>query len=126
MWWVRSTTSLFGRTRCNASVTSVTPQCPLCTAERQLGWRGARQRLADLLREHEAHVLLDDLELGDVGGAAALEELDEALHQLLRRARAGGDADGALALEPLLAHLQLVVDQVRVGPVVARHLDEPI
>ena len=51
---------------------------------------------------------------------------DEALHELLGRAGAGGDADDALALEPLLAHLALVVDQVRVGAVVARDLDEAV
>ena len=34
--------------------------------------------------------------------------------------------DDALALEPLLLHLRLVVDQVRVGAVVAGDLDEPV
>ena len=47
-----------------------------------------------------------DLELGDVAGAALAEEVHEALHELLRRARARGDAHHALALEPLLAHLR--------------------
>src|SRR3712207_8193879 len=41
------------------------------------------------------------------------EEVHQPLNQLLGRAGAGGDADRALALEPLLAHLVLVVDQVR-------------
>ena len=59
-------------------------------------------------------------------GAALAEEVDEPLHQLLGRARAGGDPHHALALEPLLLHLALVVDQVRVGAVVARDLDEPV
>ena len=38
-------------------------------------------------------------------GAARAEELDQPLDQLLGGARAGGDADHALALEPLLLHL---------------------
>ena len=36
------------------------------------------------------------------------------------------DADHARALEPLVADLALVVDQVRVGAVVARDVDEPL
>ena len=44
---------------------------------------------------------------------ARAEEVDEPLNELLRRARARGDADDARVLEPLLAHLRLVVDQVR-------------
>ena len=38
-----------------------------------------RHRLADRLGEHEAHVLLDDLELRDVRDAALAEVLDQAL-----------------------------------------------
>jgi crotonobetainyl-CoA:carnitine CoA-transferase CaiB-like acyl-CoA transferase len=49
-----------------------------------------------------------------------------AADELLGRAGAGGDADDARALEPLLAHLRLVVDQVRVGAVVARDVDEAV
>ena len=67
-----------------------------------------------------------DLELRDVLGAAVAEEVDQALHELLGRAGAGGDADDAGALQPLLLHLRLVVDQVRVGAVVARDVDEPV
>ena len=88
--------------------------------------RPRRQRPPDLAREHEAHVLLDDLELRDVVGAARAEEVHQPLHQLLGRARAGADADHPLALQPLLAHLGLVVDQVRVGAVVAGHLDQAV
>ena len=82
-------------------------------------WLGAcaatRHLLADGLRQHEAHVLAQHLELRDVARAARAEEVDEPLDELLGRARAGRDADHARALEPLLAHLELVVDQVRVG-----------
>ena len=46
------------------------------------------------------------------------------LDEVLGRAGAGGDADDAPAVEPLLAHLARVVDQVRVGAAVARDLDE--
>ena len=59
-------------------------------------------------------------------GAALAEERDEALDELLGRAGAGGDADHALALEPLVADLALVVDQVRLGAEVARDVDEAL
>src|SRR3954454_10466432 len=95
----------------------------LCAARRSgLGGQG----LADRLGEHEAHVLLDDLELLDLLGAARAEEGDEALDELLRRAGAGGDADGAGPLQPLLSHLLLGVDEVRVGAVLARDLHEAV
>ncbi len=77
---------------------------------------GGRHGLPDLLRQHEAHVLAQDLELGDVRGAAVAEERDEVLDELLRGARARGDADDARALEPLLLHLVGAVDQVRRAP----------
>ena len=86
----------------------------------------ARRLLPDHLRQHEAHVLAQHLELGDVLGPARAEEIDQALDELLRRARARGDADDAGALEPLLAHLELVVDQMRVGAGGARDVDEPV
>ena len=57
---------------------------------------------ANLLRQHEAHVLVDGAQLGDVLGAALAEELDQALDQLLGGAGAGGDADRLDALQPLL------------------------
>ena len=56
----------------------------------------------------------------------ARKKLDQALDELLRGARAGRDADDAGAVEPLLAHLELVVDQVRVGAGRARDVDEPV
>ena len=76
------------------------------------------ERLPDLLGEHEADVLLDDLELRHVARAAGAEELDKPLDQLLGGTRTGGDPHDALPLDPLLAHLGLVVDQVRLGAVV--------
>src|SRR5436190_7662665 len=82
--------------------------------------------LTDRLGEHEADVLLDDLELLDLLGAAGAEEGDQALDELLGRAGPGGDPDHARALEPLLEHLLLAVDQVRVGAELARHLDEAV
>src|SRR5680860_626584 len=88
--------------------------------------RPRRHRLPDLLREHEAHVLLDDLELRHVRGAPRAEELDQALHELLGGAGARADANHALALQPLLAYLALVVDQVGVGPVVVGHLHQAV
>src|SRR5207244_479378 len=48
--------------------------------ERQLA---LGERLADLARQHEADVLLDDFELRHVLGAAGAEELQQPLHQLL-------------------------------------------
>ena len=57
---------------------------------------------ADALGQHEAHVLADDLELRHVLHAAVGEERDEPLDELLGRARAGRDADDALAVEPRL------------------------
>ena len=51
---------------------------------------------------------------------------DEPLDERLGRAGAGRDADDARALEPLLLHLGLVVDQVGGGAVVARDVDEPV
>ena len=43
--------------------------------------------LANLLRQHEPHVLVDGAQLGDVLGAALAKELDQALDQLLGGAR---------------------------------------
>ena len=83
-----------------------------------------RDGFADLLGQHEAHVLAHDVELRDVLDAARAEELDELGDEVLRRARARGDADHAPALEPLLVHFAGVVDQVRVGAAVARDLDQ--
>src|SRR5436190_2434243 len=85
-----------------------------------------REPLPDRLGQHEAHVLLDDLELLDVADAAGAEEVDEALDELLGRAGPRGDADDALALEPRLLDLPRVVDQMRVGAVVAGDLDQPL
>ena len=104
------------------------PSPPSAVDVRVAAQRGVarRDRLPDGLRQHEAHVLAQDLELRDVLGAAGAEELDEALDELLGRARAGGDADHALALEPLVADLGLVVDQVRLGAEVARDVDEAV
>ena len=81
---------------------TVAAEAPGPPAPRLAVHAARRQRPPDLLREHEAHVLLDHLELGDVVGAALAEELHQPLHQLLGRAGARGDADDALALEPLL------------------------
>src|ERR687898_1905323 len=72
-----------------------------------------RELGANLLREHEANVLVDGSKLRHVVGAALAEEGDELLHQLLRGARPRGDAHGLDAVEPLLPHLGRVVDQVR-------------
>ena len=72
-----------------------------------------RHGLADHLREHEADVLLHHFELLHIGGSAGPEELDQPLDERFGRARPGRDADDALAGEPLLADLGLVVDQVR-------------
>src|SRR3954452_19575982 len=99
--------------------------------ERSLYWRarlraGGGHRLAQRLGEHEPDVLLDDLELLDGIHAALAEEVHEPLDQLFGCARARGDADGPLALEPRLVDLRLVVDQVRLGPELARALDEPV
>ena len=62
---------------------------------------GGCDRLADLLREHEADVLLDDLQLRDILDAAIAEPVDERLDELLGRRCAGRDADDALAVDPL-------------------------
>ncbi len=48
---------------------------------------GVRDRFADRLREHEADVLMNDLELLNVGRSAGAEVRDEALDQFLGRAR---------------------------------------
>src|SRR5215217_700309 len=50
-------------------------------------------------------------------GAAAAEELDQPLDQLLRRTCAGGDPDGLDSLQPRLVNLKVVVDQVGSRPV---------
>ena len=63
--------------------------------------RGCGHRLADLLGQHEADVLLDHLELLDVLCAALAERLHEALNQLLGSARAGGDAERLHTDEPV-------------------------
>ena len=79
---------------------------------------------ADLGREHEADVLLDGLQLADVGRSALAEELDQLGDELLGGAGTGGDPDGLGALEPFLLDLVGEVDQVRSGTVLASHLDE--
>jgi hypothetical protein len=83
-------------------------------------------RLADRLREHEAHVLLDHFQLLDDLGPARAEERDEPLHELLGCARAARDADDAAVLQPGFLDLALVVDQVGVGAELARDIDEPV
>ena len=98
-----------------------------CRDARGSRLRGAAGELpADLRREHEADVLVDGRQLGDVGGAALAEELDEPLDELLGRAGAGGDPDRLDALEPGLVDLEVVVDQVRGGAVLARDLDQAV
>src|SRR5215218_1857430 len=88
---------------------------------------GAGRELgADRLLEHEPHVLVDGPELGDLLRASPAEERDELGDELLRGARPRGDPDRLDAVEPLLADLRGVVDQVRVGAVLARHLDEAV
>src|SRR4051794_35681049 len=88
---------------------------------------GSRSELlADLLGEHETDVLVDGAQLGDIARPALAEKLDEPLDQLLRGAGAGGDADGLDALQPLLLHLGVIVDQMGGGAVLARHFDEAI
>src|SRR5947209_4393274 len=111
---VRSTSLPAGVPRCRSEMTSV---------------RSALRRshsLADRLGQHEPDVLLDDLELLHVAGPARPEELDQALDELLGCARTRGDPHHALVGEPLLAHLDLVVDQVRLRTFLARHLHEPV
>ena len=54
------------------------------------------------------------------------KKLDQPLDQLLGGAGAGGDADGLDALEPGLVDLGVVVDQVGVGAVLARDLDQAV
>src|SRR5207244_4453871 len=88
--------------------------------------RLCRQLRPDLLGEHEADVLPDHVQLLDLLSPARAEEVDEPLHELLRGARAGGDAERANALEPLLVDLKLVVDQLRAGAEVAGDLDEAV
>ena len=56
----------------------------------------------------------------------ARKNVDELLDEVLGRAGAGGDADDALALQPLLAHLAGVVDQMRFGAALAGDLDEAL
>src|SRR4051794_22603258 len=82
--------------------------------------------VADLLREHEANVLVDRAQFGDVVGSPLPEELDERLDELFRSARPRSDADGRDILEPLLLDLRVVVDQVRCSSVLASHLDEAV
>src|SRR4051794_9462304 len=100
--------------RCRRASVPTSPSC------------AGRELLANLLREHEADVLLHHFELGDVLGAARAEEVDQPLNELLGRARAGADPNDPLALQPLLAHLRLAVDQVGVGAMVARDLHQPV
>ena len=112
-----------------AGVELASPQCTLhgaALAARVAALLARGDRLPHRLRQHEADVLAHDLELRDVLRAAGAEEVDEARDELLGRARAGADADHALALEPLVADLALVVDQVGVGAVVARDVDEAL
>src|SRR5947209_20591789 len=107
--------------RCRSETTSV-----LRASVRPEPLSGRRRGLADRLGQHEAHVLLDHLELAHVCHAPASEVVDQPLHELLRCAGAGGDADHALANNPFLADLELVVDQVGVSTVLARHLDQAV
>src|SRR4051794_16560503 len=105
---------------CCSIRSSSLPRC-----RKALGARGG-ELLADLAGEHEADVLVDGLQLGDIVCAALAEEGDQSLDQLLRGTGAGGDADCLDALQPGLVDLVVVVDQVGVGAVLARDLDQPV
>src|SRR5205814_768424 len=71
-------------------------------------------------------IRLDDALRRDVGDAVGAEPFADALHELLRRRRAGRDADDRDAVEPRLVDLGLVVDQVRRDAGGVRDLDEPV
>ena len=62
----------------------------------------------------------------ETSGAPLAEELDEALDQLLGGAGAGGDPHGLDTLEPGLVDLEVVVDQVGGGAVLAGDLHQPV
>src|SRR5207247_2833168 len=95
-------------------------------ARLRAGSGASSQRGPDLLREHEADVLVDGAHLGDVLGAPLAEELDQLLDELLGRARPRGDSHRLDPFEPLLAHLKRVVDQVRGGAELAGDLDQAV
>src|SRR3954454_22383722 len=110
---MRPTGSSFAPTRPSRSGRSASHRA--CPDQNRSGPRA--QLLPDLLRQHEANVLVDGAQLRYLLGTALAEELDEALDQLLGGAGAGGDADGLDPLQPGLLDLGVVVDQVGVGAV---------
>src|SRR4029077_4923284 len=81
---------------------------------------------ADFLGQHEAHVLVEGAQLGDVLGSALAEGLNQALDQLLGGACTGGDPHRLYPRQPLLLHLGVVVDQGRGSAVSARPLDRAV
>ena len=106
-------------------------QCEEGTARRARESRAStalarRELVADVLGEHETDVLVDRAELGDVVGPRSRK----------KPTSCSTSSSGALApeviptrldaLEPLLAHLEGVVDQVRVGAVLAGDLHQAV
>ena len=88
---------------------------------------GERELAAQLDRQAELDVLVDEAVRLDLGDAAGAEPVADALDELLRRRGAGRDADDLhRVLDPRLVDLGLVVDQVRGDAAGARDLDEPV
>src|SRR3954454_7922698 len=107
------------------------PPEPRPIPRQRRGWLARPSRpccelLADLLGQHEADVLFDGAKLGDIFGSALGGVGDQAGDKLVGGAGAGADAATYPSLQPLLAHLSGVVDQVRLRSELPRDLDKPV
>jgi hypothetical protein len=83
-------------------------------------------RAAQAVRQREHDALERALELGHAFRAERAQLVDHLAHEHLGRRRAGGDADAALALDPLGIELGRRVDHVRGHAAVRGDLAQPV
>ena len=70
------------------------------------------------------HVLLDSLDIGDIGESKGPKRLNHPVDQRIRHRGARGDADRVNALEPSRIHFRGIIDTVSASPLPQRFLGD--
>ena len=70
------------------------------------------------------HVLLDSLDIGDIGESKRPKRLDHAVDQRIRHRGARGNTDRVNALEPSRIHFRGIIDAVSTPPLPQRFLGD--